>query len=424
MNVNFSLDHKHLLDNLNVGIIIHGKMSEIVYANHSALNMMDMTWAEMTGKTVSGHNWHLVDKYSKPLLEEHYPVSMVMTSGKPIENYELGVMNKGSITSWILCNANPEFDKEGVLIQIVVTIQDITCKHESVPFKKIVDLANDIIVVTEAKRTEEEGHKIVYVNNAFTALTGYSEGEAIGKSPKMLQGEMTSADTRNRIGIALAKQQEISERIYNYTKEGKGYWLDMNIMPLHNSYGELLYFAAIERDITDQQEKEDTLSVEASIDGLTGLLNRRAFNRFADNAFNTALTQKHSLAVAMIDVDHFKNVNDSYGHDVGDKALFKLAQIMKSSFRKSDLLGRFGGEEFIMVISGCEEEKVLRKMNEFRERVSNSAIEITSTSSINLTISIGLSFLAKADDNFEGVVKKADTALYKAKSGGRNRVCI
>jgi diguanylate cyclase (GGDEF)-like protein/PAS domain S-box-containing protein len=424
MDINFSLNYKHLLDHLNIGVIIHGKESEIIYANNSALNIMNMTWLEMIGQTVTSHDWHLVDKYNKPLALEKYPVSMIMSSGQALNNYELGVMHKGELVSWILCNARLELDEKGGVSQIVITLVDITQKHEHVPFKKIVDLANDVIIVTEAKKTKDVGYEIVYVNNAFTKLTGYSSEESIGKTPKMLQGKRTSVSTRNKIDASLNNMQPIRECIYNYSKTGAGFWLDINIVPLYSSYGDILYFAAVERDITEQKEKEDTLSMQASRDSLTGLLNRRGFTHLADSAVNAAITNKYSLVIAMIDVDHFKKVNDSYGHDIGDKTLCKLAEIMQSCFRKSDLLGRFGGEEFIIVISGSEENRVQSMMNEFREKVANTVIAITPDSRINLTISIGLAFLDKINNNFTDIVKAADTALYQAKSSGRNKVCI
>jgi len=424
MNNNHSLNHKHILDNLHIGIIIHGKESEIIYANSVALRLMAMTWPEMTGQTISGYDWHFVDKYKKRLAKDNYPVAAVISSGKFIDNIELGVVHNGNIASWVLCNASPEFDEEGALSQVVVTLGDITHKHQYVPFKKIVDLANDVIIVTEAENTKDIGHKIIYVNEAFTKLTGYSRKEAIGKTPKMLQGELTSVATRKRINSALAQQSPIRERIYNYSKTGLGYWLDMNIMPLHNTKGELLYFAGIERDITKQQEKENSLTEQASIDELTGLLNRRAFTEAADNAINAAINQKSTLTLAMIDADHFKKINDNYGHDIGDQALCQLSAIMQSCFRKSDLLARFGGEEFVVVIAGCDEKKILDKMNQFREQVSRTLIEIATSSEINLTISIGIAFLEKNNNNLTDLIKAADIALYQAKDSGRNKVCV
>jgi diguanylate cyclase (GGDEF)-like protein/PAS domain S-box-containing protein len=423
MNTSFALDHKHLLDNLQIGIIIHGKDSEIVYANYRALQIMDMTWSEMTGQTIHGTDWNIVDKYKKVLPKESYPVAIVMSTKQNLDNYEIGVMNKGSIVSWMLCSAHPKFDEVGSLVQVVVTLIDTTNEHEEIPFKNIVDLASDIIVVTEAKRTPKVGHKIVYVNNAFTQLTGFESEEAIGSTPKMLQGEITSKETTARIGAALDKKQPIRERIYNYSKAGRGYWLDINIVPMPNEYGEVLYFAAVQRDITTQQEKEDHLSSQANRDRLTQLLNRRGFDKTAEIEIESALENSYPLAFALADADYFKKINDTYGHDIGDKVLCELAKIMQLSFRKSDILGRFGGEEFIIAMINSPEE-VLRKMNEFRERVANTSIEISSSSSLHLTISIGVAFLGKNNNNLKALVKSADSALYNAKGSGRNKVCI
>jgi diguanylate cyclase (GGDEF)-like protein/PAS domain S-box-containing protein len=423
MNTSFSLDHKRLLNTLNIGVIIHGKESEVIYANYKALEIMDMTWLEMTGQIVQSADWNVVDKEKTILRKESLPVSMVMASGERVVNYELGVVNKGSVVSWMLCNAHPEFDDKGCLERVVVTLIDITGEHEDVPFKQIVDLANDVIVITDAERTPNLGHKIVYVNNAFTALTGYESGEALGRAPNMLQGEITSNDTIQRIGEALKQKKHIHERIYNYTKDGRGYWLDMNIVPLSNESGEILYFAAIERDITAQQEKEDKLSAQVNRDKLTGLLNRRGFDQVAEIAIKSALKQHFSMAFAMVDVDYFKKINDTYGHDVGDKALCELTTIMQLSFRKTDLLGRFGGEEFIIAITDCPESEALHKLNEFRDKVAKSRIEINPTTKIKLTISIGIAFLENTNNNLKALVKAADIALYRAKASGRNKVC-
>lgn len=423
MNTSFSLDYQGLLDTLHIGVIIHGKNSEVIYANHKALTMMDMTWLEITGQTVQSADWKVVDKRKKILRKESLPVAIVMASGNRVDNYELGVINKGSIVSWMLCNAHPKFDDKGGIEQVVVTLVDRTHEHEDVPFKEIVDLASDVIVITDAERTPNLGHKIVYVNNAFTELTGYKSEETIGRSPKMLQGEITSNDTIRRIGEALKQKRHIRERIYNYAKDGRGYWLDMNIVPLSNESGEIQYFAAVERDITAQQEKEDKLFAQVNRDKLTGLLNRRGFDQVAEIAIESALKQRFPLAFAMVDVDHFKKINDTYGHDIGDKALCELASMMQLNFRKTDLLGRFGGEEFIIAIADCPEEEALHKLNEFREKVANSRIEINPTTKIKLTISIGIAFLENTNNNLKELVKSADIALYHAKGSGRNKVC-
>lgn len=126
-------------------------------------------------------------------------------------------------------------------------------------FEDIVDKANDIIIVTEADPIDEPGPRIVYVNPAFTELTGYTAEEAIGQNPRILQGEDTDPATRDRIREALARREPIRVEILNYSKSGDAYWLDMNIVPLFESDGEIRYFAAIERDLTERIDAEEAL---------------------------------------------------------------------------------------------------------------------------------------------------------------------
>ena len=123
----------------------------------------------------------------------------------------------------------------------------------------VVKFANDIVIVTEAHPVDEPGPRIVYVNKAFTELTGFTPEEVIGKTPRILQGPDSHPETRAEIRAALEKKEPIRTLIVNYSKSGRKYWLDMNIIPLKNSKGEVTHFAAIERDLTDIKEAEEEI---------------------------------------------------------------------------------------------------------------------------------------------------------------------
>ena len=142
-------------------------------------------------------------------------------------------------------------------------------------FKDIIDEANDVIVVTKAFPITAPGPEIVYVNNAFTELTGYSSDEAIGGDPRMLQSTGTDPETRKIVRTALQKQEPVRVAIKNYSKSGEGYWLEMSILPLKNKAGEVTHFVAIERDVTESKELEFKLDRLSRHDPLSGLLNRR-----------------------------------------------------------------------------------------------------------------------------------------------------
>jgi diguanylate cyclase (GGDEF)-like protein/PAS domain S-box-containing protein len=304
-----------------------------------------------------------------------------------------------------------------------VSFLDISSTKTGIPFEAIVANANDVILVTDAKTIDGIGPRIVYVNQAFCDLTGYAKQEVIGKTPRILQRETTNIETKKRIREALVNKLPISEKILNYSKTDIPYWLDMNIFPLENMSGEVTYFAAVERNITSQVEKEAMLQEMATRDLLTGLLNRRGFFDLARRQLGSQVDKNESL-IALIDIDYFKNINDSFGHDCGDKALVYLANLLRLMFRESDLLCRFGGEEFAIFLIGADITVGKRKLEAFRQKMANSTIDIGDGNSIAITVSIGIAQLHCSSMSIEDVIIKADKALYEAKNTGRNGTVV
>ena len=185
-------------------------------------------------------------------------------------------------------------------------------------FKDIVEYAKDIIIVTKADLIEEPGPEIIYVNKAFTELTGYTPEDVIGKNPRILQSAGTDPDTRQRIRDGLENKVPVRVTIKNYSKTGEAYWLDLSILPLKNSDGEVTHFVAIERDVSHQKRVEEKLKVLTRTDPLTGLLNRRAFDELSASELSRFKRTNESYSLLMLDIDHFKLINDQYGHVAGD----------------------------------------------------------------------------------------------------------
>ncbi len=159
----------------------------------------------------------------------------------------------------------------------------------------------------------------------------------------------------------------------------------------------------------------------ASTDYLTSLANRRTVSLAGDRAFHSAQRHGKALSVALIDVDHFKGVNDRYGHDSGDLALKHIADMLQKASRKEDLLGRHGGEEFVVLLDQTDREQSVQAAERLRLGVSDQVMKIGSHS-IPMTVSIGLATLESGDKNFNDLLRRADQALYAAKANGRNRV--
>jgi len=159
----------------------------------------------------------------------------------------------------------------------------------------------------------------------------------------------------------------------------------------------------------------------ATTDSMTQLFNRRHFIELAQRQINQLIRTKEDGAMLMLDIDHFKNVNDTYGHAMGDEAITCIATLLKANLREYDVVGRVGGEEYAMLLAQCEFDKALQIAERIREKIAELSIT-HQHNTIKLTMSIGLTMLKKEDKDIDKVLQRADEALYKAKSAGRNRV--
>ena len=177
--------------------------------------------------------------------------------------------------------------------------------------------------------------------------------------------------------------------------------------------------------IKDLEDSKEELRLLASIDSLTKLYNRRYFSKISEQLLSLAKRNKTDVSVLMLDIDKFKNVNDTYGHKVGDDILIKLSSILLECSRKSDLLCRFGGEEFVILLPETNIDGAMIIAEKIREVVEELDIHIEDDKVVNFTVSIGVSQINIEEDScIEASINRADKALYEAKANGRNRICI
>lgn len=417
------IDAYKLLANLQAGIVVHDKDTKVIYANKAAQTILRLSEAQILGKDAFDRAWRFLDSYGNTMSSESFPVNVVKSTLSSICEYEVGIMDSSSDKpTWVICNAYPEFDEEGKLESIVVNFVTNTSRHHEIPFQDIVELASDAIVVTEANPLSLPGPKIVYVNKAFSEITGYSKEETYGQTPRMLQGKRTSHKVRASIRTSLQNQQSVQAQILNYHKSGTPYWIDMNIFPLRDINGEIKYFAAIERDVTKIKQNELQLKELATHDPLTALLNRRGFEDSYTIRLRDTYTEGTSYCFFIIDLDRFKNINDQYGHDAGDKVLVEFSRSLKDFFRRDDLIARIGGEEFCGVLFNIKQEQCLDKLKKLQEMMRSIQIEVLPQQFIQFTFSIGVTFPSNGAHSLLTVLKTADTALYQAKNNGRDRI--
>ncbi len=448
-----------LLENANIGVVIHRWDTSVVYANPTALRLLRLSHDQIIGKTAMDPQWRFIDEANHPLPYDNFPVSLVKRFKAPLNNEVIGVIDSiESTPTWFMINAYPEFAKEIDDSFIIVTFNDISDQKNLFSFSEIVDNAQDVIIVTEADNIDKPlGPRIVYVNKAFEQLTGYSKEEAVGETPRILQGKETDLDELAKIKKALVNKTAISTTILNYSKTGHPYWLNINIFPLQNKYGEITHFAALERDVTSEkyyaeqlESKNKTLKEikenleqiihqktqelhdankqlyhHAYFDLLTKIPNRRSFTEQAIKQFSRGKREKVYVLTGLIDIDLFKKVNDTYGHDVGDLVLKEVAQTLSSFFRQEDVYGRFGGEEFAFCILITEQGKAFEICERFREKVAEKVIDLKDNTKLSITVSIGAAVTFDDESvTLEEEIKRADIALYDAKNSGRNCIRI
>lgn len=302
-------------------------------------------------------------------------------------------------------------------MNLAVKDADRRATFENIPFAQITETANDIIIVTTPE-LEPPGPVITYVNAAFSRLTGYSAAEAIGLTPRILQGPGTSRATLELIKAELRAGRPVHEKILNFGKSGAPYWLDLRIVPLCDAEGNITHFAAIERDVTMDKRRVDELESFDDRDTLTGISNRPALMRaVADEiemfvVYGAQDPRRLPPCLAFIDIDHFRDVNRRLGHAIGDMVLFGVAERLADNVRRSDMLGRIGGEEFAVFMRGVTVPDAEALAERLRCAISAAPFE-TPMGPVEVSIGIGVAGY-RDGDSVASLMQRAETARYAA----------
>ncbi|MEJ2362217.1 MAG: diguanylate cyclase [Gammaproteobacteria bacterium] len=292
---------------------------------------------------------------------------------------------------------------------------------ESTLFQNLVESTTDAVMITDARPADVGGPTILYINPAFEQLMGYPADEALGQSPHFLYGPETDNDTYHRICDAMHEGKTLRTEILKYCKDGHARWLDLNLLPLRDPAGEITHFAWIERDLTRYKMLEQQLANMALFDSLTGTLNRPAFYQHAGKEFARSKRYYRPLSVIMLDIDHFKRVNDEYGHQGGDQVLQIFAEACQEVIRATDVMGRVGGEEFALLLPDTPLMAAYNLAERLRARI-NKYPYLARDMLIEITASLGVAELHPEDKDIRTLLQRADEALYEAKHAGRNRV--
>ena len=311
------------------------------------------------------------------------------------------------------------FDNSGKLIRLQAVGQDITerkrAEARQLLASKVFNHARDGIIITDVHGT------IIDVNEAFAQITGYDRKEVMGQNPRILSSGRQDAAFYSTLWSALTGQGHWSGEIWNRRKDGEVYAELLTISSVRDAQGVTQQYVALFSDITAIKAHQSQLEYMAHFDALTHLPNRLLLADRLQQAMAQAQRRGQQVAVAYLDLDGFKNVNDRHGHEVGDQLLIALSNAMKDSLREGDTLARIGGDEFVAVLIDLESPTSCLPM---LTRLLEAAAAPVQLGDLRLqgSASVGVTFYPQAVEiAADQLLRQADQSMYQAKQAGKNQ---
>ena len=272
---------------------------------------------------------------------------------------------------------------------------------------KVFEQSGEGITITDAQRN------IVMVNQAFTRITGYSEADALGKNPRMLSSGRQDQEFYRAMWKTVNAQGYWQGEVWNRRKDSSVYPESLSISQVRDASGTPTHYIGIFSDISQHKAAQEHIQRLAHFDSLTGLPNRSLLKDRINQALSSAQRNQTPLALMFLDLDHFKNINDSLGHRIGDELLIALARRLTVVVREQDTVSRLGGDEFILVLPDTDADGAAH----VAEKLLESALQPYQIEQHELTItpSIGIAMYPSDGEDFDTLSKRADAAMYRAK---------
>ena len=348
-------------------------------------------------------------------------VDAALTQGFPY-SIDHRILRQDGIQRIVHEQAEIMYDQQGKAIRMIGTVQDITERKRSEAalresekrMRAIVDTAVEGIITINLRGIIES------FNQAAERIFGYASKDVVGKNIKMLMPDPYHSEhdgyLENYLGSGQAKVIGIGREVTGQRADGSTFPMSLAVSEVY--LGEQRIFTGIVQDISERVRLQSELTHMATTDALTGVNNRGHFITMAQAELVRSQRYDHNLLFLMMDIDHFKKINDTYGHPVGDDVLKTLAMECGATLRESDIFGRLGGEEFAAVLVESDAKQAYQVAERLRQNLAALVME-TDNGPLRFTVSIGLAALEEKMD-LDEIMKAADVALYRAKENGRN----
>lgn len=405
--------YQGLLDHLQDGIFVI-EAGQLAYVNQRQADMLGYPVDELIGRPFL----ELVAAEDRPLVWERHQARLA--GEKVPKQYDIHLATARGV---ICCSFNVGLGEsmEGSTVT-VGSARDVTQQRKAlaeleaskVELKSILDQLPDVLY-----RTDMQGI-ITMISPVCFDILGFGREEMLGTP---LSDYYNIRGDRQKIVRAIFEAGGKAIRIESALrhKDGSIVWVLTNAFVRFDSGGQPVSIEGLARDISERKRMEDQLIALSRTDGLTGAYSRGHFMDRSEEVINMMRRYQHPVSMMVADLDHFKTINDKYGHHAGDLALKAFTSVCRQEIRESDILGRLGGEEFGLMLP----ETTIQHAQVLAERIRKaaSALEITLDGhTIGITVSIGLVELSTEDASLDSVIRRADLAMYQAKAAGRNQV--
>jgi diguanylate cyclase (GGDEF)-like protein/PAS domain S-box-containing protein len=361
--------------------------------------------------------WQMLHTDGTPIDVQDTPLFKAMTEQRVTRNKEMVIRRTDGVETYVLGNAAPVYSEDGNHIAGIFTYPDITelkLKDETIKtLSQAMEQSPVAVVITDPNGIIE------YTNGGFERSSGYTSDEVVGKHTRLLRSEHTAPEHYKQLWDTISSGEPWQGEFQNRRKDGSLFWEYAHISPIFDDRGHIRHYLAVKEDITIRKVHEEKILHQAHYDSLTGLPNRfLALDRLSQILRN-AQREDHQAAVLFLDLDDFKKVNDTLGHEVGDQVIEEAARRVRWSVREEDTVGRLGGDEFIVLLASIPDKAAAAVVGE-KILAAFRAVFRLGEREILLTTSIGISVYPDDGDDPKLLLRNADTAMYHSKAVGRN----
>ncbi len=387
-------------------IVLIDKDGIILFINHT---LPELTVQQVTGSPITKY----IPEKSHPEVQACF--ERVLTSGQP-DRFESEYYDTDGTCQYFEAHVGPIMDK-GEVTALIINSRNITKRKKSEEelrqFATVVKNTAEGVIVTDTN------NNIIAVNRAFSDITGFTEDEALGQNPRLLKSEKHSQEFYIAIWKALETTGLWQGEIWDRRKNGEIFPAWTTISAVRNNEGILTNYVSVFSDISKIKHSQEQLDFIAHHDPLTNLPNRLLFNDRLDHALQRAERENKQIALLFLDLDRFKNINDSLGHPVGDAVLLNVAERLTNLVRKEDTVARLGGDEFILLVESVTDAQDVAQLAQKIIQTFNRPFHIKGHE-LHITVSAGISLYPRDGEDNATLIRNADAAMYRAKDEGRN----